>query len=160
MWWSSRVDDEVCSEGRVLTGLNASDASVEPSAVCYSNSYTTTTLSRNTWDSTELQVVRGRCSSQPGGLRWPPGAQVHTHRQLQYRDAHFPTMQPHEIPGVGSQTGQPNNTHFNMHTCAHTHTQHRRWGDDLRPSRISTKWYKVTGTRTRSSGKQIWSSWL
>ena len=29
-------------------------------------------------------------SPSPGGLRWPPGAQVHTRRQLQYGDYTLP----------------------------------------------------------------------
>ena len=80
----------------------------------------------------------GRCSRSPGPQRatWRSG----TH--LLYDDTHFSTMSLHEIPGAGSQTGQLRNTHFNM---LYT-TSHR--GDDRYPGRISTKWYKVTGTAT------------
>lgn len=115
-----------------------------PSAASYCKCYTTTTLSGNTWDGTELQAVLRQVFSQPAG------AHTHTHRRTL-------TMKRHELPGVGSQTGQLN-TH-KQHTHAHTPTQiHRRTtsrrGDNLCPGRTSTKWCRGSGVSARILGRE------
>lgn len=102
--------------GKVLTCY---DTSMQRSAACYSNCYTTTTWSRNTWDTAKLQAVWRQVFSQPGASG--------SHLALRYVRPHTQThivtvcRHTHTLPG-NVTVWDPRSQLSDRAALQHTHT--------------------------------------